>query len=407
MARIYYGWYIVAACLVVAFVGWSLGLFGASVFLHAVTEARGWSIGLVSSAITLFYVVGALTAMPVGSITAQCGPRPVMAFGACTMAAGVAGLGQADAPWHVHSAFAVMGVGWSCLSMTAITTTLAPWFEKHQGRAVSTSLMGASLGGMLGTPLLLFAIAGLGFSGATLAAAITAMLIVLPLALFVMRQRPQDMGLLPDGERPSAGAVPVQAYRWTRAEAVRTAALLSVMVTFGGGLLVQIGFLTHHVSLLAPSLGDMGAGATVSATALTALLGRVALARFADHIDVRLTASAVLVLGAASLSAIALMPVPAVLIGASAAFGITVGNVTTLAPIIVRREFGAISYGAVYGTAATAIQLISAFGPSFFGTLRDAFGSYGPPLLIAAAIDIAAAIIVVLGGRRVLPAAVR
>ena len=81
--------------------------------------------------------------------------------------------------------------------------------------------------------------------------------------------------------------------------------------------------------------------------------------------------------------ALALMPTPVVLIVASAVYGLTVGNVTTLSPIIVRREFGAASFGADYGLAAMAIQLISAFGPSVFGFLRDAFGGYGPVLLIA------------------------
>jgi MFS family permease len=397
---IFYGWWMVAACLVIAVVSWSLGLFGASVFLHAVTQAHGWSIGVVSSAITLFYLTGAFTAMTVGTWTARHGPRPVVVCGALTLAAGVAGLGQVSAPWHVHAAFFVMGIGWSCLSMTAITTMLAPWFERHQGRAVSTALMGASLGGLVGTPALIFGINWLGFSGATLLAAAIALAVLLPIGLLVLRHRPQDMGLLPDGKPPSAAAAAAPARTWTRAEALRTAAVQSVIVTFGIGLLIQIGFLTHHVALVAPALGDAGAAATVAATAITAFLGRVALARFADHIDVRLTTGAVLILAAASLVALALMPVPAVLVVASAVYGITVGNVTTLSPIIVRREFGAASFGAVYGLAAMAIQLISAFGPSVFGFLRDAFGGYGPVLLIAAAFDVVAAAIVVLGGRR-------
>lgn len=49
-APVFYGWWMVAACLVVAIVAWGLGLFGSSVYLHAVTEAKGCSIGLVSSA---------------------------------------------------------------------------------------------------------------------------------------------------------------------------------------------------------------------------------------------------------------------------------------------------------------------------------------------------------------------
>src|SRR5690606_37381356 len=107
-----------------------------------------------------------------------------------------------------------------------------------------------------------------------------------------------------------------------------------------------------------------------------------------------------LLVGAASLSLMALFPNVWVLIGVSIGYGLTVGNVTTLGPIIVRREFGAASFGLVYGTAATGIQLLSALGPSFYGTLYDYFGSYRAPLLLAAGLQIIAATTVLRGGRR-------
>ena len=165
-------------------------------------------------------------------------------------------------------------------------------------------------------------------------------------------------------------------------------------------MMVQIGFLTHQIALTAPLLGAAGASATVAATALAALLGRLVLVRFADRVDARVTACAVLLLAAATLGALALFPVPAVLVGASLAYGLTVGNVTTLSPIIVRREFGVASFGTLFGAASTGIQLAAAMGPGFYGVLYDASGGYGLPLLIAAALDILAAALVVLGGRR-------
>jgi cyanate permease len=81
-------------------------------------------------------------------------------------------------------------------------------------------------------------------------------------------------------------------------------------------------------------------------------------------------------------------------------FGLTVGNVTTLSPIIVRREFGAREFGTVFGVASCGIQLMTALGPSFYDLLYDDFGSYGPALTIAAVLDIAAAMIAILGHRK-------
>jgi cyanate permease len=102
---------------------------------------------------------------------------------------------------------------------------------------------------------------------------------------------------------------------------------------------------------------------------------------------------------AAALLAISLWPTAPVLVVASLVYGYGIGHVTTLSPIVVRREFGAAAFGAAYGAAATAIQLTSAFGPALFGLLRDEFGGYGPGFLIAAAVTMAGCASLFLGGR--------
>jgi hypothetical protein len=132
-------------------------------------------------------------------------------------------------------------------------------------------------------------------------------------------------------------------------------------VAFALALTMQIGFLTHHVTLTAPALGAAGAGLLVSGAGLTALSGRILLAKIVDRVDVRLLGSAMMLLQAISLAVMAAWPGKTVLIGASLSFGFTVGMVTTLSPVIVRREFGALSFGAIYGAAATLIQFTSAF----------------------------------------------
>jgi cyanate permease len=71
-----------------------------------------------------------------------------------------------------------------------------------------------------------------------------------------------------------------------------------------------------------------------------------------------------------------------------------------MSPIIVLREFGAASFGAVYGIAGTVIRLSSAFGPALYGVARDLLGSYPPVLAIAAGFELAALAVVLAGGRR-------
>ena len=234
-------------------VGNALGLFGAGVYLHEVVTANGWTTSLVSGAVTLFYVVSALLLIPVGSGIKRYGPRPITALG---------------------------GIALAGLSTTAVATILAPWFDKHQGRAVSIASLGASVGGIIGAPALLFGIARIGFASTTIAAGVFAITVVLPLAALVLRNRPQDLGLFPDGLPLGRVATTVDAPDWTLPMVLSTPALRSVMATFGIGMMVQIGFLTHQVTLLTQSVDPLVVSITVSSTAVSALAGRLAFARF-------------------------------------------------------------------------------------------------------------------------------
>ena len=161
---------------------------------------------------------------------------------------------------------------------------------------------------------------------------------------------------------------------------------------------MQIGFITHHVTLAEPLLGTAGAGLLVSATGGSAFVGRLILARIVDGVAVRRLACLVMIAQTAALLSLALWPTMPVLVGASLVYGYGIGHITTLGPIVVRREFGAAAFGATYGTAASVIQLTSAFGPAVIGVLRDSFGGYRPGLAIASVVTLTACVILFTGG---------
>ena len=131
-------------------------------------------------------------------------------------------------------------------------------------------------------------------------------------------------------------------------------------MAFALGLTIQIGFITHHVALAEPLLGRAGAGMLVSAAGLSAFVGRLILARIVDRVNARRLGCFVMIAQAVSLLAIAFWPTVPVLVVASLVYGYGIGHVTTLGPVVVRREFGAAAFGTTYGTAATVIQLTSA-----------------------------------------------
>ena len=405
MSTVFHGWRVVAACFVIAAFAWGLCLFGSSVFLQAVTQARGWAVSEFAAAITLFFLVAAAIQRTVGRTIDRLGPRPVMLTGAISMGVGVALIGQVWQPWQLYPCFVLIGIGWSTLSTTGITATVAPWFERHQGRSMTLAIMGASVGAIVGVPLLLAAIASLGLERGLVVTGALSALLLMPLIWRVMRYRgPGDLGLDRDGEPLGPSAAPAAAPTPVAALGSPTVLLWSAAAGFALALTVQIGFITHHVALGVPLLGTAGAGLLVSATGATAFLGRMVLAAIVDRVPVRQLACLIMVAQTAALTAMAAWPTAPVLIAASLVYGYGIGHVTTLGPVVVRREFGAAAFGATYGAAATVIQLASAFGPLLLGLLRDAFGGYRPGLAIAACVTATACMALLIGGSLGAPA---
>ena len=396
----FHGWRVVAACFVIATVAWALGTFGASVYLQAVTAAHGWPIADVAFAITLFYLVSALVQRAVGRAIDRWGPRPVLLLGTVSMALGVAAIGQVTARWQLYPCFVLIGLGWATLSTTGIAATVAPWFERHQGRSMTLAIMGASVGAIVGVPVLQLAIRELGLARGLAVVGAVAAAALLPLIARVLRfRRPEEIGLQRDGGASLAEPIPGPVGRPIATPANRPLLLWSAAIAFALGLAMQIGFITHHVTLAEPLLGTAGAGLLVSATGGSAFVGRLILARIVDGVAVRKLACLVMLAQTGALLSLALWPTTPVLIGASLVYGYGIGHITTLGPIVVRREFGAAAFGATYGIAASVIQLTSAFGPAVIGVLRDSFGGYRPGLAIASVVTLTACLILFTGGR--------
>jgi predicted MFS family arabinose efflux permease len=311
----------------------------------------------------------------------------VLSLGAISMCLGVALIGQISAPWELYPCFLLVGIGWSALSTTGITATVAPWFERHQGRSITLAIMGASLGAILGVPVLLLTLARLGLVHGLMVTGAVSATVLLPLIWRVLRYRgPDELGLGRDGQGAAAVSMATSFHAARTAPGGRRWLLWSAAAGFAFALTVQIGFITHHVALAEPFLSAGGAGLLVSATGMSAFVGRLILARIVDRVDVRRLACLVMVAQAAALLAMSVWQTVPVIVVASLVYGYGIGHITTLGPVVIRREFGAAAFGATYGAAATAIQLTSAVGPVLLGLLRDGFDGYGPGLASAAGV---------------------
>ncbi len=391
----YAGWRIVGVCFVMATMSWALGFYGQSVYLAELQRVHGWPASLISTATTFFYLFGALLVAFFSEAMRAFGPRNCLIAGTVVMAGATVLLGRISEPWQLYAVYALLACGWAGTSLGAITNTLGLWFDKKRGMAISLSLNGASFGGVAGVPLLVAAIGAFGFDGATLIAAIATVLLLVPVILVFVGQPP----LRP---APAAQAgIETLSSQQIRGRALRDPVYLTLTMAYALVLFAQVGFIVHIISFLDPIIGRERAAVAVSLLTAMAVIGRVLVSTVIDRLDQRL-ASAALFLG----QSIALLIVinsrnEALLFAACGLFGFSVGNLITLPALIVQREFPPLSFGVLVSLLTATTQVTYAFGPGVVGLLRDATGSYTVPFAMCIALQVAAAVMVLLKRRAI------
>ena len=70
------------------------------------------------------------------------------------MCIGVVSIGRVTQSWQLYPSFVPLGIGWATLSTTGISATVAPWFERYQGRSMTLAIVSASFGAIIGVPLI-------------------------------------------------------------------------------------------------------------------------------------------------------------------------------------------------------------------------------------------------------------
>ena len=325
------------------------------------------------------------------------GPRNCMLAGVVAMAAAAAAIGQVTAPWQLYLADALLAFGWAGTSLGVITNTLGLWFDKKRGMAISLALNGASFGGIIGVPLLVVAIGRFGFSSAMTVAAITMLVLMIPVILRFVGHPPGHGGSakLTAADAPSATQI--------RAHAMRDVAFLTVSIAFALVLFAQVGFIVHLISFLDPVIGREHAAIAVALLTAMAVAGRVLFSTVIDRLNQRLASAISFASQAVALAIVINSRNEILLIAACALFGFSVGNLITLPSLIIQREFDARSFGVLVSLITAINQVTYAFGPGVIGVLRDASGSYALPFYGCIALELIAAGLIMIRGKGELP----
>ncbi|MCK1679940.1 MFS transporter [Bradyrhizobium sp. 147] len=389
----YEGWRIVAVCFLLATFGWGLGFYGQSVYVAELQRAHGWSASLISSGTTFFYLFGALLVVFVGEAIQKHGARLCLIAGTLAMAAAAVAIGAVREPWQLYLANAVLAFGWAGTSLAMITNTISLWFDHKRGMAISLALNGASFGGIVGVPLLVALIGHVGFASAMYAAAGAMLVLLLPVILILVG-RPPDHGWHATAKpKPQSSAQ-------IRAQALRDVGFLTLAIAFALVLFAQVGFIVHLISFLDPVIGRERAAVAVAVLTAMAVVGRVLFSLVIDRLDQRLASALSFLSQAAALFVVINLHNDYALIAACAVFGFSVGNLITLPSLIVQQEFESASFGVLISLNTAINQVTYAFGPGVVGFLRDLSGGYSLPFYLCIALEVIAAALIMVRGRR-------
>lgn len=398
----FFGWRVVWAAFTVAVFGWGVGFYGPPVFLFAVHEARGWPIGLVSAAVTSHFLLGALVVANLPALHRRFGLVGVTRAGGLLTALGVLGWALAAEPWQLFAATLLSGAGWAATGAAAINAMVSPWFAARRPAALSLAYNGASVGGILFSPLWVFLMAGFGFL--TAAAWVGG---VMALALWFLSgrcfsQTPASLGQMPDGA--AAGSAPARPASPQAAGSAlwRDRRFVTLVLATSLGLFAQIGLIAHLFSVMVVPMGPQLAGLAAGLATVCAILGRTGMGFLlkpgADRRRAAAANYALQVVGSLVLLASGGSDVTLLFLGVIL-FGLGLGNATSLPPLIAQSDFAPAETARAVALVTACSQAAYAFAPLAFGLLREA-ASGAPALFIAAAGIQALAIAAVLLGRR-------
>jgi cyanate permease len=159
-------------------------------------------------------------------------------------------------------------------------------------------------------------------------------------------------------------------------------------------LLAQVGFIVHQIALLEPIMGRSLAALAVAVTTTMAVIGRLCLGFVTDRLDPRQVTAVSLVTQAAALFTLSQTTDTAVLFVSCAIYGFSIGNLITLPPLIIHREFEPAAFGTALGLSTAICGIVSAFRPGLVGFVRGAAGGYTAALMLCLTLQLVSAAIV-------------
>ena len=417
----FYGWWVVFASGGIIFLTGGTFFYGFGTLITPMTKEFGWSRAAIAGAFSLRTELGGVWAPVVGYLVDRMGPRRLVLVGVFLVGTGFILLSRIQTVWHLYAVAAFIAIGISATAGPVAMTAVAHWFQKKRGRALALMTVGGGSSGLM-VVVLAALIAAFDWRTALLIMGFIQWAVCIPLAL-VVRNQPQDMGLLPDGEpalpaerqvaadERQAAAVDPEALGYglaarqdegfTIGQTLRTRSFWLVafaMSLIGFG---SVAIIAHQVAFLEESMGFSPLMASVAqmSVPIVSLAGRLGFGWLADYMDKRKVLAAAHLFTAVGIVLLATVQsawqVPLYLIIFAPGWG---GSIS-VRPALQAEYFGLRAFGGIQGLMYFVASVGSFTGPIFAGAIYDMGDSYRPAFLIMGLAALAAVPAVLMAGR--------
>ena len=398
----YYGWIVVGASSTVVFARMAPAITTLTVLIFPISHQLGWSRTLIAGSVSAGALASLVLSPVVGWAIDRFGARPVLVVSVLVLGVAMISLAWATVPLTFYLAFAAGRIVFHTSAPIGASTVAARWFIRKRGRAIGIVFLFGAIGGVVFTMVASLVVESHGLKATWIAIGLVVLVFSVAPSLLLVAERPEDIGLLPDGEPPDstdaekgAGAiVPVgvpdspatvlpraqmtaDTDSWTLGEAVRTK-------TFW--LLVFMGFASFfvHTSIgvhMGAYFRDVGLGATSAALAVSlswsvSAVGSLIWGWVTDRIDVRYAYSGMFLFQAGSTLYLIFVGGTLGVFLASGLFGIVSAGTNVVPSVIYANYFGRSSLGRIRGLGEVGVLLGQATGPVIAGILFDLRGGY-------------------------------
>ncbi|MBI3091704.1 MAG: MFS transporter [Candidatus Tectomicrobia bacterium] len=412
--KLYYGWIILGVCAFTNLL--ILGVrFSSGIFLKPMSVELTWSRSLVSQGFALSNLLIGFYQPFTGRLLDRWGARPTMAAGALLTAVVTILISFTQAPWHFFATFGVLyplGVAGSAIGSSA--ALVQRWFKRYRGTALSVVTAGASAGQFLVAPLFAFALIAYGWRATLFASGLLVLLVIVPILIIFVRERPEVLGQFPDGAvaaspRDAAppsrseppGRTPVRAAIITPPSRECTLGEASTTLPFWllcGGFFVcgwTVGMVSAHIAAYLDDLGfskELG-GYVLSVIGGMNIVGTLTMGGLSDRLGLKSVPLAVvyLIRGLALLMLV-LSPSFASVMVFSFLIGFAWLATVPMTYGLIGDHFGLRNLGVISGFIYLAHQIGAGVSISLAGWWAEAYGSYRGMFLLAALLAFAATV---------------